>query len=97
MAVIDKYSQQTTVPPMANTLNISLEAEQKSWLNTRKELGGYSSTSDVVRALIRTEQQREQAALLEQFKTMEHEGSNQPEPEADVLRLVKRVKKARRA
>jgi putative addiction module CopG family antidote len=82
---------------MADTLNISLEAEQKGWLNNRRELGGYSSASDVVRALIRNEQEREQAALLKEFRDMESDGSNEPEPAAEVLRLVKQVKKARRA
>lgn len=81
---------------MADTLNISLESEQKSWLNNRRELGGYSSASDVVRALIRTEQEREQAAILKEFRDMESDGSNEPEPEAAVLKRVKFVKKARR-
>ena len=81
---------------MADTLNISLESEQKGWLNNRRELGGYSSASDVVRALIRTEQEREHAALLSEFREMESDGSNEPEPEAAVLNRVKLVKKARR-
>lgn len=81
---------------MADTLNISLEAEQKGWLNNRKELGGYSSTSDVIRALIRTEQERERTALLERYKAMENEGSTDAEPEAAVLKIVQRVKKERR-
>lgn len=81
---------------MADTLNISLEAEQKGWLNNRRELGGYSSASDVVRALIRTEQEREQAALLKEFRAMENDGSNDAEPAPAVLKLVQQVKKARR-
>lgn len=82
---------------MATTLNISLEAEQKGWLNNRKELGGFSSASDVIRALIRTEQEREQAALLNEFRDMDNDGSNEAEPTSEVLKLVKHVKKARRA
>lgn len=82
---------------MPSTLNISLEEEQKSWLNSRREAGGFASYSDVVRSLIRREQEREHAELLEQFRAMEQDGSNEPEPAADVLRMVKQVKKSRRA
>jgi hypothetical protein len=32
---------------MPITLNISLAAEQKSWLNARREAGGFASQSDV--------------------------------------------------
>jgi antitoxin ParD1/3/4 len=82
---------------MPSTLNISLEDEQKGWLNSRREAGGFSSFSDVVRNLIRNEQEREQQALLKEFRAMESDGSNEPEPAADVSRLVKQVKKSRRA
>lgn len=77
------------------TLNISLAEEQKSWLNSRREAGGFSSQSDVVRDLIRSEQEREKEALLKQFRQMERDGSNEAEP-AGVLAMVKKVKKARR-
>jgi len=50
----------------------------------------------VVRDLIRSEQEREKAALLKQFRQMEPDGSNEAEP-AEVLAMVKKVKKARRA
>ena len=81
---------------MAITLNISLAEEQKGWLNSRQEAGGFSSQSDVVRDLIRSEQEREKQALLIQFRQMEQDGSNEVES-AEVLKLVKQVKKARRA
>ncbi len=81
---------------MPITLNISLAEEQKSWLNSRREAGGFSSQSDVVRDLIRSEQEREKTALLQQFREMEPEGGDLAEP-AGVLMLVKKVKKARRA
>jgi len=81
---------------MPITLNISLAEEQKGWLNSRREAGGFSSQSDVVRDLIRSEQGREKAALLKQFRQMEPDGSNEAEP-AEVLAMVKKVKKARRA
>ncbi len=81
---------------MANTLNISVTDEQKSWLNSRREAGGFSSASDVVRELIRTRQEQEQAELRRQFKQMDGEGSNEPEPKS-VLQMVRRVKRERRA
>jgi len=81
---------------MPITLNISLAEDQKGWLNSRREAGGFSSQSDVVRDLIRSEQEREQTALLKQFRELEPDGSDAAEP-AGVLAMVKKVKKARRA
>jgi putative addiction module CopG family antidote len=82
---------------MANTLNISLSEEQKSWLNSRREAGGFASTSDVVRDLIRNRQEKEQAELFERFQQLEGEGSEAAEPSGAVIKIVKRVKKERRA
>ena len=82
---------------MPSTLNISLTDEQKGWLNSRKESGGFASTSDVVRDLIRTEQEQEKQILLNQFRKMEADGSNEAEPAVEILALVKKVKKGRRA
>jgi Arc/MetJ-type ribon-helix-helix transcriptional regulator len=73
-----------------------LAEEQKGWLNSRREAGGFASQSDVVRDLIRSEQEREQAAWLKQFRQMDRDGSNETEP-GDVLAMVKKVKKTRRA
>ncbi len=82
---------------MATTLNISLTAEQKSWLNSRRETGGFSSASDVVRELIRNRQEQEQAGLRRQFAELDAaDGANEPEP-ASVLEIVRQVKKERRA
>ena len=82
---------------MANTLNISLSEEQKGWLHSRREAGGFASTSDVVRDLIRSRQEKEQAELLERFQQLEGDGSDAAEPAKAVLKIVKRVKKERRA
>ncbi len=82
---------------MASTLNISLSDEQKGWLHSRREAGGYASASDVVRDLIRNQQESERKRLAQQFRALETDGSNEPEPAADVLASVKQVKKARRA
>ena len=57
----------------------------------------HASTSDVVRDLIRTEQEQEKQVLLNQFRKMEADGSNEAEPAAEILALVKKVKKGRRA
>jgi putative addiction module CopG family antidote len=81
---------------VANTLNISLSEEQKTWLNSRRETGGFASTSDVVRDLIRSHQEKEQAELLERFQQLDRDGSNEPEPTEAVLKLVKKVKRERR-
>ncbi len=80
---------------MPITLNISLAEEQKAWLNSRREAGGFASQSDVVRDLIRSEQEREKQELLEQFQQMDGEGSDETES-SSVLAMVKKVKKARR-
>ncbi len=82
---------------MASTLNISLSEEQKGWLNSRREAGGFASTSDVVRDLIRSRQEKEQAELLKRFQQLYGDGSDEPEPAEAVLKIVKRVKKERRA
>lgn len=81
---------------MANTLNISLTEEQKSWLNARREAGGFASTSDVVRDLIRSRQEIEQMELLRRFHELDGEGRSGGEPVDAVLKIVKQVKKERR-
>ena len=82
---------------MPVTLNISLSSEQKSWLNSRRDAGGFASASDVVRDLIRARQEQEQAELLKRFRDMDRDGSEEEEPLKAVLNLVKAVKKERRA
>jgi antitoxin ParD1/3/4 len=82
---------------MPSTLNISLTDDQKGWLNSRREAGGYASASDVVRDLIRSEQEAERRQLAQQFRAMQRDGSNEPEPAAAVMARVRRIKKERRA
>jgi Arc/MetJ-type ribon-helix-helix transcriptional regulator len=82
---------------MANTLNISLTEEQKGWLNSRREAGGFASASDVVRDLIGSRQEKEQAELWQRFQQLDGEGSDAAEPAEAVLKIVKRVKRERRA
>jgi Arc/MetJ-type ribon-helix-helix transcriptional regulator len=78
-------------------LNISLSEEQKGWLYARRETGGFASTSEVVRDLIRTRQEKEQGELLERFKQLESDGADAAELTEAVLKIVKRVKRERRA
>jgi hypothetical protein len=66
---------------VANTLNISLSEELKTWLNSRRKAGGFASTTK----------------LLEHFPQLEGNGSNETEPKEAILKIVKRVKKERRA
>ena len=82
---------------MVSTLNISLSEEQKAWLNSRREAGGFASTSDVVRDLIRGQQEQEQEKMLERFRSLDIDGSKEAEPEEAVLKIVKQVKRERRA
>lgn len=81
---------------MAVTLNISLEPEQRAWVEGRKDAGGFSSASDVVRDLIRTAQASEADALRERFDALSKDGSVEAEPEESVSNIVRRVKQERR-
>jgi Arc/MetJ-type ribon-helix-helix transcriptional regulator len=81
---------------MANTLNIALSEEQKGWLFSRREAGGFASTSDVVRDLIRSRQEKEQAELLERFQQLDGDGSEDAERKEAVLKVLKQVKNERR-
>jgi Arc/MetJ-type ribon-helix-helix transcriptional regulator len=74
-----------------------LSEEQKGWLQSRREAGGFASTSDVVRDLIRSRQEQEQAKRLERFQQLDGDGSDGTEPKEAVLKIVKQVKKERRA
>ena len=81
---------------MASTLNISLSEGQKDWLNSRREAAGFSSASDVVRDLIRKQQEVEQADLRRLFSALDNDGSDEPEPVEAVLKIVQEVKRERR-
>lgn len=81
---------------MTETLNISLPAEQKGWLLSRRDSGGFSSASDVVRDLIRRRQEQEQIELMRQFQALDvADGADETEP-PQVLNMVREVKRERR-
>ena len=65
-----------------------LRAEQRDWLMSRKQTGGFASTSDVVRDMIRREQEKEWETLTNRFESMSGEGAPGPEPEEEVNLLV---------
>ena len=52
---------------VANSVNISLPATERAWLESRRDAGGFASTSDVVRDLIRQAQDAEQEHLHGEF------------------------------
>ena len=81
---------------MAETLNISLAPGQLAWLKSRKGFAGFASASDVVRDLIRRQQDQEQQLLQDEFEKLKKEGATGPEPVEEIMPIVIRVKKQRR-
>jgi Arc/MetJ-type ribon-helix-helix transcriptional regulator len=81
---------------MPETLNISLAPGQLAWLKARKEQEGFATASDVVRDLIRRQQERERAALDAAFEKLENDGAPGAEPVDQIMKVVSRVKKERR-
>lgn len=81
---------------MAETLNISLAPGQLAWLKARKEEEGFATASDVVRDLIRREQERQRTDLRAEFESLKVDGAFGEEPVDDLMRLVSKVKKERR-
>ena len=78
---------------VATTLNISLSHDQAAWVKSRKDEGGFSSASDVIRDLIRRERDKELARLAAEFEKMDkRDGADGPVP---VKEIVSRVKKIR--
>ncbi len=83
---------------MANTVNISLPPAQRAWLESRRETGGFTSTSDVVQDLIRQAQDAEQERLRREFQDLmdRSPGLPGPEPVEIVVEAARRVKRSRR-
>jgi Arc/MetJ-type ribon-helix-helix transcriptional regulator len=59
---------------MAKTVNISLPPARRAWLESRRDTGGYTSTSDVVQDLIRQAQEAEQERLRHEFADLVEKG-----------------------
>ena len=81
---------------MPETLNISLAPGQLAWLKARQDDGGFASASDVVRDLIRRQQEKERADLRSEFEILKSEGAAGAEPVDEIMKVVRRVKKERR-
>ena len=81
---------------MAETLNISLAPGQLAWLKARKEEEGFATASDVVRDLIRRQQEKERADLRAEFELLRRDGAPEVEPVNEIMKIVTRVKKERR-
>lgn len=79
---------------MAGKLNISLGPGQLAWLKSRRVKGGFDSPSDVVRDLIRREQEKEWAGIEEQFEALnKHDAAPGPPPIGELMPIVRQVKK----
>jgi len=79
---------------MAVTLNISLSADQASWIRSRKEKGDFASVSDVVRDMIRREREKELATLEAEFDQMDkRDGVPGPAPVEKIVAACREVRK----
>ena len=65
-------------------------------IKSRKAGGGYASASNSIRDLIRHEQEKEWSALRAGFKQMSKDGAPRPEPVAEIMAVVRKVKRERR-
>ena len=81
------------VQSMAETLNISLSPGQLAWVKSRKEQEAFASASDVIRELIRREQEKERSALATEFDRLDKDGAAGPEPVEEIVSAVRKVKK----
>jgi Arc/MetJ-type ribon-helix-helix transcriptional regulator len=96
LADVAKFRKDRYIGGMAETLNISLAPGQLAWLKARKQEEGFATASDVVRDLIRRQQEKERAALSAEFDQLKGDGAAGPEPVSAVMKVVRKVKKERR-
>ena len=80
----------------SETLKVAIGRSQLAWLKSRQEAGGFATIGDLIRELVRREQETEAAALAEEFRRLDSDGSREAEPEASVLERVRRTKRKRR-
>jgi len=79
---------------MAVTLNVSLSADQASWIRSKKEKGDFASVSDVVRDMIRREREKELAVLEAEFDEMDRrDGVPGPAPVEKIVAACRAVRK----
>lgn len=73
-----RFAKDSSILEDVTTMNVSLPEELKSFVDAQVEMGGYGSTSEFVRVLIRREQDRQQ------LRTLLLEGASSPAgPSAD--------------
>ena len=78
---------------MATTLNISLSQDQVAWVKSRRDEGGFASSSDVIRDLIRREREKEFARLEAEFEKMDRrDRAEGPAPIEDIVNTVKSIR-----
>jgi antitoxin ParD1/3/4 len=65
VAFIDTHKTYRTVLQMRATMNISLPASLKTWIERQVTGKGYSTASEYVRDLLRREQEQEARARIE--------------------------------
>ena len=78
---------------MVQTLNISLTQEQLAWVRGKKDQGGFASASDVVRDLIRREQEKEAAQLEAEFEALAKCSDAGPPPVERIVATARKVRK----
>ena len=78
---------------MATTLNVSLSQDQAAWVKSRREEGGFASSSDVIRDLIRRQRDKELARLEAEFEKMDkRDGADGPGPVEEIVGIVKKIR-----
>lgn len=81
-----------------DTMNIALSSEMKDFVRVEVSTGGYSSTSEYIRDLIRREQKRRAEAELERLLVDGLDsGPSKELTAADWKRLRERIRKRRSA
>ena len=78
---------------MAATLSISLSDYQLAWIKSRKAEGGYTSASDVLRDLIRREQEKEWGQIEARFNELSKDGAPGEPPIQEIVSTVRKVKR----
>lgn len=98
LAKIDKVFVGGQIRDMTKTVNISLPPGQRAWLESRRDTGGYTSTSDVVQDLIRQAQEAEQERLRREFADLVEQspGAAGTEPVEVVVEAARRTKRRHR-
>jgi Arc/MetJ-type ribon-helix-helix transcriptional regulator len=78
---------------MVKTLNISLTQEQLTWVKGKKEQRGFASASDVVRDLIRREQEKEAAELEAEFEALAKRSDPGSPPVEQIVATSRKARK----